>query len=63
MLGVVKFLKKIESRLPGTTVGRMRSYWVVGAEFQFEMMKMFFKWMVVMVEKAGNALSDTQLYT
>lgn len=64
VLGIVKFLKRVESRLPGTRVGvgRMRSYWVARAEFQFVMMKMFFEWMVVMAEKDGNAFSAAQLY-
>ena len=33
----------------GSGEGRMRSYCLMGIEFQFEMMKDFWRWMVVMV--------------
>ena len=41
----------------------MRNYCLMGTEFQYGMMKKFWKWMVVMVANSVNVLNAPELNT
>ena len=41
----------------------MGGYYLMGTEFQFEKMKKFWRWMVVMVAQEGEYLMPVTVYT
>lgn len=59
VIRIVRFIE-IESRKEEG--GGMGSYWLVGMEFQFRIMKKFWKWIVWWLHNIVNVLNAIKLY-